>query len=74
MGPLKSAGTQNTNAGGRNVLEASFNTTLDRYRQLLTEVDTGQLALPNDNFDTGEIPEPEKYRLNDVTHAKWSTR
>jgi len=26
--------------------------------------------LPNDNFDTGEITGPGKYRLNDETHAK----
>ena len=32
---------------------------------------TGQPDLPNDNFDTGEITGPGKYRLNDETHAKW---
>jgi hypothetical protein len=52
------------------LFEASFNTTLDRYRQLLSQVDTGQPDLPNDNFDTGEITGPGKYRLNDETHAK----
>jgi hypothetical protein len=26
--------------------------------------------LPNDNFDTGEITGPGKYRLNDETHAE----
>ena len=28
------------------LFEASFNSTLDRYRQLLTEAGTGQLDLP----------------------------
>jgi hypothetical protein len=53
------------------MFEASFNSTLDRYRQLLSQVGTGQPDLPNDNFDTGEITGPGKYRLNDETHAKW---
>ena len=52
------------------LFEASFNATLDRYRQLLSQVGTGQPDLPNDNFDTGEITGPGKYRLNDETHAK----
>ncbi len=52
------------------LLESSFNATLDRYRQLLNQVGTAQLDLPNENFDTGEISGPGKYRLNDETHAK----
>ena len=52
------------------MFEASFNATLDRYRQLLSQVGTGQLDLPNANFDIGEITGPGKYRLNDETHAK----
>ena len=52
------------------MFEASFNATLDRYRQLLSQVGSDQLELPNDNFDTGEITGPGKYRLNDETHAK----
>ena len=52
------------------MFEASFNATLDRYRKLLGQVGTGQLDLPNDNFDTGEVTGPGKYRLNDEAHAK----
>ena len=52
------------------MFEASFNTALDRYRQLLSQVGNDQLDLPNDNFDTGGIAGPGKYRLNDETHAK----
>jgi hypothetical protein len=37
---------------------------------LLAEADTGQPDLPNNNFDTGEMTGPGKYRLNDETHAK----
>jgi hypothetical protein len=52
------------------MFEASFNATLDRYRQLLSQLGTGQPDLPNDNFDTGQITGPGAYRLNDETHAK----
>ncbi len=70
IGPLRVLELKTPTPAAEKLFEASFNTTLDRYRQLLTQVDAGQLDLPNDNFDTGEIPEPGKYRLNDVTHAK----
>jgi hypothetical protein len=43
---------------------------LDRYRQLLGQVGAARLDLPNDNFDTGQVTGPGKYRLNDDTHAK----
>ena len=52
------------------LFQASFNSTLDRYRQLLTKVGTGQPDLPNDNFDTGQATGPGKYRLNDEAHAE----
>src|SRR5260370_3281301 len=52
------------------MFEASFNATLDRYRELLTEVREGRLDLPNNNFDIGEKSGPGKYRLNDETHAE----
>ena len=52
------------------MFEASFNATLDRYRKLLGQVGTGQPDLPNDNFDTGGVTGPGKYRLNDETQAE----
>jgi hypothetical protein len=52
------------------MFEASFNATLDRYRELLTEVREGRLDLPNNNFDLGEHTGPGKYRLNDEAHAE----
>jgi hypothetical protein len=52
------------------MFEASFNTTLDRYRKLLGQVDVGWPDLLNDNFDAGEVTGPGKYRLNDETYAK----
>jgi hypothetical protein len=52
------------------MFEASFNVSLDRYRKLLGQIGTGQPDLPNDNFDTGEVTGPGKYRLNDEAHAE----
>lgn len=70
IGPLRVLQLKTPTPEAEKLFENSFNTTLDRYRQLLTKVGAGQLDLPNENFDTGEIPEPGKYQLNDVTHAK----
>jgi len=33
-------------------------------------VRAGQTELPNNNFDTGGLTAPGKYRLNDETHAR----
>jgi hypothetical protein len=69
VGPLKVLELRTPTPQTERMFETSFNTTLDRYRKLLAEADTGQPDLPNNNFDTGEIAGPGKYRLNDETHA-----
>ena len=71
IGPLKALQLKTPTPQTERMFEASFNSTLDRYRHLLSLVGTGQPDLPNDNFDTGEITGPGKYRLNDETHANW---
>ncbi|HLJ78942.1 MAG TPA: zinc dependent phospholipase C family protein [Acidobacteriaceae bacterium] len=70
VGPLKVLQLNTPTPAAEKLFEASFNSTLDRYRQLLTEAGAGQLDLPNDNFDTGALTGPGKYRLNDETHAR----
>jgi hypothetical protein len=70
IGPLKVLQLRTPTPDTERMFEASFNTTLDSYRKLLAQADTGQPELPNDNFDTGEVTEPGKYRLNDEAHAK----
>jgi hypothetical protein len=70
IGPLKVLKLETPTPETERMFEASFNATLDRYRKLLSQVDAGQPDLPNDNFDTGEITGPGKYRLNDETYAK----
>jgi hypothetical protein len=49
---------------------ASFNSTIDRYRQLLSEMDAGGLKLPNDNLDVGKFTAAGKYRLTDAVYAQ----
>jgi hypothetical protein len=70
IGPLKVLQLRTPTPETERMFEASFNATLDRYRQLLSQLGTGQPNLPNNNCDTGEITGPGKYRLNDETHAK----
>ena len=69
-GPLKVLRLKTPTPETERMFEVSFNATLDRYRQLLSQVGAGKPDLPNENFDTGEITGPGKYRLNDETHAK----
>jgi hypothetical protein len=69
IGPLKVLQFRTPTPKTEKMFEASFNATMDHYRGLLSRQAAGQLELPNDNFDTGEISGPGKYRLNDETHA-----
>jgi hypothetical protein len=70
IGPLKILQLRTPTPETQRMFEASFNTTLESYRKLLGQVGTGQMTLPNDNFDTGEVTGPGEYRLNDETNAK----
>jgi hypothetical protein len=70
FGPLKVLQLRTPTPETERMFESSFNTTLDRYRQLLSQAGNNSLQLPNQNFDTGQIDGPGKYRLNDETHAK----
>src|SRR6202047_2484568 len=70
IGPLKVLQLRMPTPETERMFEASFNATLDRYRKLLSQAGTGQLDLPNDNFDTGDTTGPGKYRLNDETQAR----
>jgi len=70
IGPLKVLQLKTPTPAAEKLFESSFNTTLDRYRQLLSQAGAGQPYLPNENFDTGEIMGPGKYQLTDETHAK----
>jgi len=49
---------------------ASFNSTIDRYRELLSEQSSGRLKLPNENLDVGALTAAGKYTLTDAAYAK----
>jgi hypothetical protein len=70
FGPLKILQFRTPTPQTEQMFEASFNATLDRYRELLRDVREGRINLPNNNFDVGENTGPGKYRLNDEAHAE----
>jgi len=49
---------------------ASFNATIDRYRELLSEQNAGSLKLPNDNLDVGTSTAAGKYKLTDAAYSQ----
>lgn len=70
IGPLKILTFRTPTPETEKMFEASFNATLDRYRSLLTDMEAGNVALPNDNFDIGARTAPGEYRLNDYAYAE----
>lgn len=69
-GPLKVLQFRTPTPETERLFEASFNETLDRYRELLREQRNAHLMLPNHNFDVGAGTGPGKYKLNDGAHAE----
>ena len=49
---------------------ASFNATVDRYKTILANVDTGGPELPNENFDVGGATPIGKYKGTNEAYAK----
>jgi Zinc dependent phospholipase C len=70
IGPLRVMQFRTPTPQTEKMLEESFNVTLDRYRTLLLDEAGGHLELINNNFDTGIMTGPGKYRMNDDAHAK----
>ena len=70
VGPLKILTFRTPTPEKENLFEASFNATLDRYRSQLTELSSGNMALPNDNLDVGQDTPAGKYHLKDDTYAE----
>jgi hypothetical protein len=70
FGPLRVLQLRTPTPETERMFEASFNATMDRYRDLLKEEGEGRLKLPNNNFDVGEFTGPGKYFMNDDAHAE----
>jgi hypothetical protein len=70
VGPSKKLRFRTPTPVEEKMFEASFNTTLDRYRELLAAQKAGQLKLPNRNLDVGDAVEAGKYTLSDHAYAR----
>ncbi len=70
FGPLRVLQFRTPTPETQRMFRASFNSSLDEYRKLIAELQSGRLDLPNDNFDVGEPTGPGIYALNDDAHAK----
>lgn len=49
---------------------ASFNSTIGRYLEMLSQEAAGRLTLPNANLDLGTVTGASKYRLTDVAYSR----
>src|SRR5207248_11602232 len=70
IGPLKAFAFHPPTPEANKLFMASVNQTLDQYRGLLAAHASGNLKLPNENFDTGEPGRPGTYTLADKAYAK----
>jgi zinc dependent phospholipase C len=70
FGPLRVLQFKTPTPETQRMFRASFNSSLDEYRKMIVELRSGQLDLPNNNFDVGEATGPGIYAMNDDAHAK----
>jgi hypothetical protein len=69
IGPLKTLDFKIPTQKTEDLYIASVNKTVQDYTKLLHETLTGNLALPNTDFDTGEAARAGEYRLSDNSYA-----
>src|SRR5882724_5626200 len=70
VGPFKALAFKRLTPATEKMFMASFNASIDRYRELLAELKQDRLKLPDQNFDTGALTQAGQYRLTDATYAK----
>jgi hypothetical protein len=70
VGPLRPLAFERLTAETEKMYMASVNSTIDRYRALLSEQGEGRLKLPNDNLDVGTFTAAGKYKLTDAVYAQ----
>jgi hypothetical protein len=69
VGPFKALAIKPSTPETEKLFMKSFDSTVDRYRQLLGQVRAGHLDLQNKDFDTGRSTRPGEYRLADKAYA-----
>jgi hypothetical protein len=70
VGPFRPLSSKDLTPETETMYMASFNSTITRYRELLSEQNAGHLKLPNDNLDVGILTAAGKYTLTDATYYK----
>jgi hypothetical protein len=70
VGPFRALSFKRLTPEVEKLYMASFNSTISRYRELLSEENAGRLILPNDNLDVGRLTEAGKYRLTDAAYSR----
>ena len=70
VGPLRPLSFKRLTPETEKMYMASFNSTIDRYRELLSEQNAGELKLPNDNLDVGDCTPAGKYSLADSAYSE----
>jgi len=70
VGPFKALAFKRLTPATEKIFMASFNASIDRYRDLLAELKADRPQLPNQNFDTGELTRAGQYKLADAAYAK----
>jgi len=69
-GPFKALAFKKLTPEIERLYMASFNASIEEYRELLAAVGSGRLNLPNDNLDMGEATRAGQYNLADAAYAK----
>jgi hypothetical protein len=69
-GPFRALSFKKLTPETEKMYMASFNSTIERYRELLLEENAGRLALPNANLDVGSLTPAGKYRLTDNAYSR----
>jgi len=69
-GPLRPLSFKRLTPETEKLYMDSFNSTIDRYRELLSEQNAGGLKLPNDNLDVGDLTAAGRYTLADAAYSQ----
>jgi hypothetical protein len=70
VGPFRSLDFKRLTPETELMYMASFNSTIARYRELLSAQNGGRLKLPNQNLDVGKFTAAGEYRLTDAAYSK----
>jgi hypothetical protein len=70
VGPFKALAFKRLTPETEKMYMASFNATIVRYRELLSEQNAGRLELPNENLDVGAFTSAGQYSLADAAYSQ----